>query len=333
MSQLEQLRKLTQIVADTGEINTRKEYKPQDATTNPSLIYKAAKLKEYEYLVDDAIKYAKESNKSTKEEQLSLCMDKLFVNFGVEILKIIPGRGQKKSFFFFKIFFKVSTEIDARLSFDTKSTVEKAKQIIQLYKDAGVDSDRILIKIASTWEGIQAAEILEKEGIHVNMTLMFSLAQAIAAAEAKTTLVSPFVGRILDWNKKKFNKSSYEPNEDPGVLSVTQIYNYYKNFGYSTVVMGASFRNIDEIRELAGIDLLTISPALLAELAKSDEPLTQKLSVEKAKEEKLEKIVFDESSFRWAMNEDEMATEKLSEGIRVFAKDTVSLEDEIKKKF
>ena len=333
MSQLEQLRKLTQIVADTGEINTIKEYKPQDATTNPSLIYKAAKLKEYEYLVDDAIKYAKESNKSTKEEQLSLCMDKLFVNFGVEILKIIPGRGQKKSFFFFKIFFKVSTEIDARLSFDTKSTVEKAKQIIQLYKDAGVDSDRILIKIASTWEGIQAAEILEKEGIHVNMTLMFSLAQAIAAAEAKTTLVSPFVGRILDWNKKKFNKSSYEPNEDPGVLSVTQIYNYYKNFGYSTVVMGASFRNIDEIRELAGIDLLTISPALLAELAKSDEPLTQKLSVEKAKEEKLEKIVFDESSFRWAMNEDEMATEKLSEGIRVFAKDTVSLEDEIKKKF
>eukprot|EP01080_Neovahlkampfia_damariscottae_P006654 gene6654-10819_t len=319
MSQLEQLRKLTQIVADTGEINSIKEYKPQDATTNPSLIYKAAQLKEYEFLVDDAIKFAKENDKLTKEEQLSLCMDKLFVNFGVEILKIIPGR--------------VSTEIDARLSFDTKSTVEKARKIIELYKNAGIDSDRILIKIASTWEGIQAAEILEKEGIHVNMTLMFSLAQAIAAAEAKSTLVSPFVGRILDWNKKKFNKDSYAPHEDPGVLSVTQIYNYYKNFDYKTVVMGASFRNVDEITQLAGIDLLTISPALLSQLAKNDKELTQKLSVEKAKAETLEKIVYTESSFRWAMNEDEMATEKLSEGIRVFAKDTVSLENEIKKKF
>lgn len=317
MSSLEELSKITFIVADTGEINSIKTFKPQDATTNPTLIYKATKLEEYSHLVENAIKYAKSHENLSKEEQLSLCIDKLLVNFGVEILKIIPGR--------------VSTEIDARLSFDTKKTVEKAKKIIELYEKEGIKKERVLIKIASTWEGIKAGEILEKEGIHVNMTLMFSLAQAIASAESGATLVSPFVGRILDWYKQKFNKT-YEAKEDPGVSSVQEIYNYYKHFGYQTVVMGASFRNKDEIIELAGVDYLTISPQLLKELSESNVKIERKLDIEKAKEMKIEKRIYSESQFRWELNENAMATEKLSEGIRLFAQDTVSLENEIKKK-
>lgn len=304
MSQLELLREMTTIVADTGDINSIKVHKPQDATTNPSLILAAAKNPEYKHLVDEAIDWGK----SKSDEAI---MNKLFVNFGIAILKIVPGR--------------VSTEVDARLSFDVEGSIEKARTFIKLYEAEGISRERILIKLASTWEGILAAEVLEKEGIHCNMTLLFSFAQAVACAEAGVTLISPFVGRILDWYKKNENKESYPPAEDPGVISVTQIYNYYKKFGYKTQVMGASFRNVDEIRELAGCDLLTIAPSLMSELSASSAPLPRKLSPETAKNSKAEKITLDEKTFRWMHNEDAMATDKLAEGIRKFAADAVAL--------
>jgi len=310
MTQLDQLKQLTIVVADTGDFESMKAYKPQDATTNPSLILAAAQKPEYRPLLDKAAAELKGGSLSGAALTDAI-MDKILVNFGVEILKIVPGR--------------VSTEVDARLSFDTDATVAKARQIIALYEKEGVGRERVLIKIASTWEGIKAAEILQKEGINCNLTLLFSLAQAIACAEGGIKLISPFVGRILDWHKKNSGKD-YTAAEDPGVLSVTAIYNYYKHFGYSTEVMGASFRSKGEITELAGCDLLTISPSLLAELQASTEPLTLKLSVEAAKAERIERLTMDEKTFRWMMNDDAMATEKTAEGIRKFGEDIVKLE-------
>jgi len=315
MSSLEQLKKYTTVVSDTGDFESIKKYKPQDATTNPSLIYSACQLSQYKHLVDDAISYGKSKGKD-KNEKVSLAMDKLAVNFGVEILKVVPGR--------------VSTEVDARLSFDTESNIKKAREIIGLYKDAGIDKERILIKIASTWEGIQAAKELEKEGIHCNMTLLFSLVQAVACAEAKATLISPFAGRITDFYKQKEGKSSYPPNEDPGVLSVRSIYNYYKQYSYKTVVMGASFRTKEQVIELAGCDLLTVSPQLLEELQNSTAEVPRKLDPQKTTE--VPKIENTEKNFRWLLNEDEMADFKLAEGIRRFAADLKKLEAEITKK-
>jgi transaldolase len=311
MSKLDQLKKFTTIVADTGEFEEIKKYHPTDATTNPSLIFAASSLPEYQPLLKDAVVYGKKMGKNP-QQQKQLSLDKVFVNFGLEILKLVPGR--------------VSTEVDARLSFDVKGSVETAKTLISLYEAAGIDRKRVLIKLASTWEGIRACAELEKEGIHCNMTLMFSLAQAIGCAEAKATLISPFVGRILDWYKKHEGKDSYPPAEDPGVLSVKQIYNYYKKFGYKTQIMGASFRNLDEILELAGCDLLTLSPKLLEELQKSEGTVEKKLDPESAKKSDLKKIEIDEKTFRWMMNENAMAMEKLAEGIRNFAKDILKLE-------
>ena len=309
MSKFDKLQELTTIVADTGEIDEIKKYKPTDATTNPSLILKAAEIEEYKHLIEEAIQYGKANG---GVHALELIVTKIFVNFGLEILKYIPGR--------------VSTEVDARLSFDVEGSIKKAHEFIRLYKEAGIDKERILIKLASTWEGVQAAKQLEKEGIHCNMTLMFSLPQAIASAEANATLISPFVGRILDWYKKAEGKASYPPSEDPGVLSVASIYHYYKKFGYRTQIMGASFRNVDEILELAGCDLLTISPNFLKELKESSGDVPRKLDPTHAKEMDIKKIAVDEKTFRWLLNEEAMATEKLSEGIRNFAKDTVKLE-------
>lgn len=317
-NQLEQLKKMTTIVADTGDIDAIKQFSPTDATTNPSLIMAAAKIPQYQHLIQDAVAFAKSKTNDSKTLGIFL-MDKLFVNFGIEILKLIPGR--------------VSTEVDPRLSFDVEGSIKKAHDFIQLYKDAGIPRERILIKLASTWEGILAARQLEKEGIHCNMTLLFSLPQAVACAEAKATLVSPFVGRILDWYKKAKNVERYAPAEDPGVLSVTKIYQYFKKFDYKTEVMGASFRNVDEILELAGCDLLTISPQLLDELKKAEGTVPQKLEKSKAKAADLEKIHLDEKSFRWQLNEDPMATEKLSEGIRKFAEDIYKLEQAIFKEY
>lgn len=314
MSKFDELKKLTTIVADTGEIDQIKVYKPTDATTNPSLILAATEIPEYKSLVDNAIEYGKKKGGS-KEEELRHCITKIFVNFGVEILQHVPGR--------------VSTEVDARLSFDVEGSIKKAHEYIDLYKEAGIDKKRILIKLASTWEGIVAAKQLESEGIHCNMTLMFSLAQAIGCAEVGATLISPFVGRILDWFKKAEGKEGYEPEEDPGVISVTKIYNYYKHFGYNTQVMGASFRNIDEILQLAGCDLLTISPKLLKELQETEGAVPRKLDPEKANKQDIQKIDIDEKSFRWLLNEDQMATEKLSEGIRKFTADTRKLEKKL----
>lgn len=314
MNLLEQLKTYTQVVADTGDFASIEAYQPVDATTNPSLIYAASQDAKYKHLIDEAIGFAKKST-SGKAGQLSKAMDKLAVNFGLEILKIVPGR--------------VSTEVDARLSFDTEATVQKAREIIALYEDAGITRKRILIKIASTWEGIQAAEILEKEGIHCNLTLLFSQVQAIACAEAGVRLISPFVGRILDWYKKDRGVSEIPAAEDPGVLSVTAIFNYYKKFGYETQVMGASFRNIGEICELAGCDLLTISPSLLKELEQTEGELVKKLDEKAAERMNLQKIAIDEEIFRWMMNEDAMATEKLAEGIRNFTKDLIKLENQI----
>lgn len=310
VDKLQQLKKMTTIVVDTGDIDAIKQFHPTDATTNPSLIFAAAQKPQYKHLIDSAVETCKKA--SSKEAKVALMMDQVFVNFGVEILKHIPGR--------------VSTEVDARLSFDTKGSIEKAHALINLYKQAGIEKERILIKLASTWEGAEAAKVLEKEGIHCNMTLMFSLAQAIACAEANATLISPFVGRILDWYKKNENKSGYAPAEDPGVKSVTQIYNYYKKFGYKTQVMGASFRNADEILELAGCDLLTISPQFLEELSKAEGPVDRKLNPSFAQKMDLKKIDIDEKTYRWLLNEDQMATEKLSEGIRKFAEDGAKLE-------
>ncbi len=315
MNLLEQLKQFTQVVADTGDFASIEAYKPVDATTNPSLIYAASQEEKYKYLIDDAISYAKGVS-NNKEEQLSKAMDKLAVNFGLEILKIVPGRA--------------STEVDARLSFDTKATVGKARELISLYEQNGISRERVLIKVASTWEGIKAAEILEKEGIHCNLTLLFSHVQAVACAEAGVRLISPFVGRILDWHKKDRGVDSIPANEDPGVLSVKSIYNYYKKFGYKTQVMGASFRNIGEICELAGCDLLTIAPKLLKELENTNEVLTKKLDDAEASHMDIEKIVVDEKTFRWMMNEDAMATEKLAEGIRNFTKDLIKLENQVK---
>lgn len=318
---LDQLKTMTTVVCDTGEIQAIKKFEPTDATTNPSLLYKAAQLKEYAHMVDDAVAYAHEKMEveegGSDKKFVALVMDKLGVNFGAEISKIVPGY--------------VSTEVDARLSFDTKATIDKARSLIGMYKDVGIDKKRILIKIASTWEGIQAAKVLEKEGITCNLTLLFSLAQAIAAAEAGATLISPFVGRILDWHKKNSGKSSYSRFEDPGVESVTKIYGYYKKFGYKTIVMGASFRNIDEIIALAGCDRLTIAPKLLQELTESHEQIERSLSPDKAEYEG-EQVHLDEKGFRWMMNEDAMATDKLAEGIRGFAADIVLLEKIVRDK-
>jgi len=314
MNLLEQLKKFTTVVAETGDFASMMAYQPVDATTNPSLIFSASQDPKYEYLMEDAIRYA-QSLTSDKEEQLKKAMDKLAVNFGIKILEIVPGR--------------VSTEVDARLSFDVKGTIAKARELIALYESEGISRERILIKIASTWEGIRAAEILEKEGIHCNLTLLFSLTQAVACAEAGVTLISPFVGRILDWYKKDRGVSDIPPEEDPGVKSVTAIYNYFKKFGYATQVMGASFRNMGEIIQLAGCDLLTISPALLKELEQTEGVLERKLDPEKAKTADIQPLKINEISFRWMMNEDAMATEKLAEGIRNFTKDLLKLENKL----
>ncbi|KAM4617198.1 transaldolase [Discoglossus pictus] len=315
-SALEQLKKYTVVVADTGDFNAIEEYKPQDATTNPSLILAASQMPEYQHLVENAVQYGKKLGGS-EEEQIINIMDKLYVLFGLEILKIIPGR--------------VSTEVDARLSYDKKGMIERAKRIIALYKEAGIAKERILIKLSSTWEGIQAGKVLEEEcGIHCNMTLLFSFAQAVSCAEAGVTLISPFVGRILDWHVANSDKKSYEPSEDPGVKSVSAIYNYYKKFGYKTIVMGASFRNTGEIKALTGCDYLTISPKLLGELSKDFSKLTPTLTAKAAQACNLEKIHLDEKDFRWLHNEDQMAVEKLSDGIRKFAVDAVKLEKMLK---
>ena len=308
-TQLDSLRSMTVVVADTGDIDAIKKYQPQDATTNPSLILSASALPQYAPLIDEAIAYAK-AQSADKAQQLIDAEDKLAVNIGLEILKIVPGR--------------ISTEVDARLSYDTQATVEKARKLIALYNAAGISNDRILIKIASTWQGIRAAEILEKEGINCNLTLLFSEAQARACAEAGVYLISPFVGRILDWYKANTDKKEYAPAEDPGVISVTKIYNYYKEYGYKTVVMGASFRSVGEIIELAGCDRLTIAPALLKELQENSIVLVRKLDYKgevKAKPQPL-----TEAEFYWQHNSDAMAVEKLAEGIRKFAVDQEKLE-------
>jgi transaldolase len=309
LNQLDQLKKITKVVADTGDFASIRKYQPRDATTNPSLLLKAATMPEYAELVSKTIADAKQE--SGGRGALEIAMDKLAVAFGLEILKIVPHR--------------VSTEVDARLSFDITGSIAKARSLIARYEKAGASRERILIKLASTWEGIQAAAELKKEKINSNLTLLFSFAQAVACAEAGVQLVSPFVGRILDWHKKNTGKD-YAPTEDPGVISVTKIYNYYKKFGYQTEVMGASFRNVGEILELAGCDLLTISPALLEELAKGTDPVIRKLSPEAAARADLQKIHLDERAFRWLHNEDQMATEKLSDGIRLFAADAIKLE-------
>ncbi|AIY42486.1 Transaldolase [Collimonas arenae] len=304
MNQLEQLKQFTTIVADTGDFQSIKAFAPRDATTNPSLILKAVQKPEYQPLLAQAVK--DHGQLSTKE-----IIDHLLVTFGQEILKIIPGR--------------VSTETDARLSFDTQGTIDKGHALIKLYEAAGIDRDRVLIKIASTWEGIRAAEVLQKAGVHCNLTLLFSLPQAIACAEANVQLISPFVGRIYDWYKKS-SGHDYSGADDPGVLSVKQIYSYFRKFGYATEVMGASFRNTAQIVELAGCDLLTISPDLLQALAESDTPVSRKLSPEASLQSDVKKIDLDETSFRTMLNDDAMATEKLAEGIRQFSADAVKLE-------
>lgn len=312
-SQLDQLKRFTKVVADTGDFATLKEYQPMDATTNPSLILKAAQMPAYKHLLDKAVADQKKSGLSG-EKQIKAIVDDLLILFGVEILKIVPGR--------------VSTETDANLCFDADALVAKGRRFISLYEKQGIPRERILIKIATTWEGIRAAEVLQKEGINCNLTLLFSLVQAVACAEAKAKLISPFVGRILDWYKKNTG-TDFAPAEDPGVVSVKEIYAYYKKFGHATEVMGASFRNVGEILELAGCDLLTISPQLLGELKNSDAAIERKLSSEIAKQSKVEKVAVDEKNFRWLLNENAMATEKLSEGIRQFAADTVKLEQYI----
>jgi transaldolase len=310
---LSALRKMTSVVADTGDITAIKLYQPQDATTNPSLILNAAQIPEYRRYIDQAVTWARDQS-SDPAEQVKYATDKLAVNIGVEILKLVPGR--------------VSTEVDARLSYDTEASVAKAKRLIKLYNDAGIGNDRILIKLASTWQGIRAAEQLEKAGINCNLTLLFSFAQARACAEAGAFLISPFVGRILDWHKANGNQKEFSPQQDPGVVSVTEIYRYYKEHGYETVVMGASFRNIGEIIELAGCDRLTIAPPLLKELAESEGPLERKLSYTgniKARPAKM-----TEAEFLWEHNLDPMAVDKLADGIRKFAVDQEKLEKMIK---
>ncbi len=316
---LEQLREMTVVVADTGDIRAIETFKPRDATTNPSLITAAAQMPQYQEIVDETLKQAKSDAgaDASSDKILTLAFDRLAVAFGLRILKIIPGR--------------VSTEVDARLSYDTEATIAKGRALIAQYEAAGVSRDRVLIKIASTWEGIKAAERLEKEGIHCNLTLLFGIHQAIACAEAGITLISPFVGRILDWYKADTGKD-YAPTEDPGVLSVTQIYNYYKKFGYKTEVMGASFRNIGEITELAGCDLLTISPALLQALQTTEVDLPRKLDPAKATHLELEQITIDPATFVKLHAADPMATQKLDEGISGFTKALIALEKLLEKR-
>lgn len=309
-NQLDSLRELTVVVADTGDIDAIRQYKPEDATTNPSLILSAAALPQYAALIDEAIAYGKQQSQD-KAQQLVDAEDKLAVNIGLEILKLVPGR--------------VSTEVDARLSYDTEATVAKARKLIALYEAAGINKNRILIKIASTWQGIRAAEILEKEGINCNLTLLFSEAQARACAEAGVYLISPFVGRILDWYKANTDRKEYAPAEDPGVISVTKIYNYYKQYGYKTVVMGASFRNVGEIIELAGCDRLTIAPPLLKTLHETPNAVVRKLGFQGDVQAKPQPLT--EAEFYWQHNSDAMAVEKLAEGIRKFAVDQGKLEE------
>src|SRR5271169_4973130 len=311
MTLLESLKKYTTVVADTGDFEAIAEHKPQDATTNPSLLLKAAQLTQYRDLVDDALNFAVRAGTDKAARSVAF-IDKLFITFGCEILKIVPGR--------------VSTEVDAGLSFDTEGTLAKAHKLIGMYKQAGIERDRVLIKIASTWEGIRAAEQLEREGIHCNLTLLFSFAQAVACAEAGVTLISPFVGRIYDWYKKKRGGKEIPAEEDPGVTSVTRIYDYFKKYDYKTQVMGASFRKVDQITGLAGCDLLTISPDLLEKLETTDGLVPRRLSVDTAKASDAKKIHLDEKTFRWMHNEDAMATEKLAEGIRKFYADARKLE-------
>jgi transaldolase len=311
MKLLESLKKYTTVVADTGDIEAIARHRPQDATTNPSLLFHAAQMPAYRKLVDEATELAQE-NGGSQEQMAAEFIDRLFVSFGSEILKVIPGR--------------VSTEVAASLSFDTESTIAKARKLISLYDKKGVARQRILIKIASTWEGIRAAELLEKEGIHCNLTLLFSFAQAVACAEAGVTLISPFVGRIYDWYKKENGGKEIPPDQDPGVASVTRIYNYYKKYGYKTQVMGASFRNVNQIVRLAGSDLLTISPELLDKLEQTEGTVDRALDPAKAQAATEVKLHLDEKTFRWMHNEDAMATEKLAEGIRKFNSDAHSLE-------
>ena len=310
LNQLEQLKKFTKIVADTADFESVKQFKPQDATTNPSLVYAATQKSEYTHLLDEVLTDRKKSGLSGAAQIEDIC-DHLLVQFGCDILEIVPGR--------------VSTETDARLSFDFEGSIKKARQLVKLYEERKIPRERVLIKIASTLEGINAAEQLTKEGIRCNLTLMFSLPQAVRCAEAKVQLISPFVGRIYDWYKKE-NKRDYTGPEDPGVQSVNEVYNYYKKFDYKTEVMGASFRNAGQIRELAGCDLLTISPELMKELSESFEAIERKLDPEKAKSAKIDKLDLDEKKFRWLLNENAMATEKTAEGIRKFAADVVKLE-------
>ena len=310
LNQLEQLKKFTKIVADTADFESIKEFKPQDATTNPSLVYAATQKPEYAHLLDEVLADRKKSGLSGATEIEDIC-DHLLVQFGCDILEIVPGR--------------VSTETDARLSFDLEGSIRKARQLVKLYEERKIPRERVLIKVASTWEGINAAEQLQREGIRCNLTLMFSLPQAVRCAEAKVQLISPFVGRIYDWYKKEMKRDYIGP-EDPGVQSVTEIFTYYKKFGIPTEVMGASFRNTGQIRELAGCDCLTISPELMKELSESTEPLERKLDPEKAKSAKIEKLELDEKKFRWMLNDNAMAYEKTGEGIRKFAADVVKLE-------
>ena len=310
LNQLEQLKKFTKVVADTADFESIKDFKPEDATTNPSLVYAATQKQQYAHLIQEVLADRKKSGLSGHEQIEDIC-DHLLVQFGCDILEIVPGR--------------VSTETDARLSFDVEGSINKARRLIRLYEECKIPRERVLIKIASTWEGLNAAEQLQKEGIRCNLTLMFSLVQAVRAAEAKVQLISPFVGRIYDWYKAA-NKRDYVGPEDPGVQSVNEIYTYYKKFDIATEVMGASFRNVGQIRELAGCDALTISPELMKELSESTEPLERKLDPEKAKSAKIDKLELDEKKFRWLLNENAMAYEKTGEGIRKFAADVVKLE-------
>ena len=314
MNQLDQLKQWTKVVADTGDFQSMDEYKPQDATTNPSLILAASNDSKYKYLIDQAVSDTKDSGLSG-DALVEATIDRVLILFGNEILKIVPGR--------------VSTETDARLSFDCEGTIEKARELIRIYEETGTDRSRVLIKIASTWEGIKAAEVLQKENINCNLTLMFSLAQAVACAQGGIKLVSPFVGRIYDWYKAE-NNTDYTGADDPGVKSVTEIFHYYKKFGHKTEVMGASFRNVGQITELAGCDLLTISPKLLEKLQNDESPIELKLDAAASKDMDIAKIDCTEKTFRWMMNEDPMATEKTAEGIRKFSIDIVKLEDLIK---
>ncbi|MGI9535570.1 MAG: transaldolase [Desulfocapsaceae bacterium] len=313
---LTQLKEMTVVVADTGDIDSIRQYQPEDATTNPSLIFAAAQMEQYSHLVDEAVNFGRQSN-TAGQELLDTILDRLAINFGKEILKIVPGR--------------ISTEVDARLSFDKESTIQRARKLIEMYGQAGIERNRILIKIASTWEGIKAAEILEQEGINCNLTLLFGFSQAVACAEAKVFLISPFVGRILDWYKKNEGRE-FPAEKDPGVISVTNIYRYYKKFDYQTIIMGASFRNTGEIEQLAGCDRLTIGPNFLDELSKDLTTLSQKLYSDMSQNDEIDQLHLDEKTFRFMLNEDPMATEKLAEGIRNFSNDLVKLENFIKER-